>query len=337
MSVDILKPAAKRKRTEEDGSNSAPISVLSVWFEDGNVILEAENTKFKVHRGILAANSPVFHDMFSLPQPSSGENFVEGCPVVHLSDSGMDVMHILQAIYRPNYAALRGPLPFEMIAAFLRLGRKYDMEEVRTEALSRLYREFPTTLQEFDKAQHWSAVKHTPGIYFDIANLAREHNLLSVLPCALFRCYMRVDDVTKGIARRDGTIATLSRVNERACLAAFRPILQLQYETTYAWCHEESRCRSQYKCGANRRDFLNYTFFPTFETKTLLGRWDEAWGEGLCSSCVKLAKASHKSGCRRFWQKLPGVFHLPGWDELRKERIEDNRKRFQFPRKFKCS
>lgn len=34
-----------------------------VWFDDGNVILQAESTLFKVYRGILAQNSSVFHDM----------------------------------------------------------------------------------------------------------------------------------------------------------------------------------------------------------------------------------------------------------------------------------
>lgn len=71
-----------------------------IWLEDGNVVLQAEGTQFKVYRGILSLNSPVFKDMFSLPQPTSGEELVEGCPVVHLSDSAADVTYVLQAFFQ---------------------------------------------------------------------------------------------------------------------------------------------------------------------------------------------------------------------------------------------
>ena len=40
-----------------------------LWFEDGNVVLRAEDTYFKVYEGILSRESPVFVDMFSLPHP----------------------------------------------------------------------------------------------------------------------------------------------------------------------------------------------------------------------------------------------------------------------------
>lgn len=69
-----------------------------MWFTDGNVILEAEETQFRVHRGVLAMHSTVFKDMFEMPQPSEGLT-EEGCPVVHLSDTAADVEHLLNAVY----------------------------------------------------------------------------------------------------------------------------------------------------------------------------------------------------------------------------------------------
>lgn len=71
----------------------------SVWFEDGNVVLQAENTQFRVYRGILCASSSIFKDMFSIPQPPlSKERLVEGCPVVYLPDSAIDVQYVLEAL-----------------------------------------------------------------------------------------------------------------------------------------------------------------------------------------------------------------------------------------------
>ncbi|KAJ7857819.1 hypothetical protein B0H14DRAFT_2578181 [Mycena olivaceomarginata] len=42
--------------------------VPELWFEDDNLILHAENTVFRVSKGVLAARSSVFRDMLSFPQ-----------------------------------------------------------------------------------------------------------------------------------------------------------------------------------------------------------------------------------------------------------------------------
>ena len=98
-------PIPKRKRTEHSQADltprpsAAPVVRSDVWYEDGNVVLQAENTQFKVFRGVLAEASTVFKDMFSFPQPSSsGQELVEGCPVVFLTDSAEEVRYMLRAL-----------------------------------------------------------------------------------------------------------------------------------------------------------------------------------------------------------------------------------------------
>lgn len=70
----------------------------TLWFEDGNLILEADATRFRVYRGVLVKHSSVFHDMLSIPQPSDQDLF-EGQPVVRLHDSSEDVTYFLSALY----------------------------------------------------------------------------------------------------------------------------------------------------------------------------------------------------------------------------------------------
>lgn len=95
---------SKRKRVEEP--TDVPISVPTtrsdrVWFDDGNVVLQAEQTLFKVLKSIIAFHSTVFRDMFSIPQPpSEGEITGEGCPVVRLSDTAVDVTIVLEALFQ---------------------------------------------------------------------------------------------------------------------------------------------------------------------------------------------------------------------------------------------
>lgn len=70
------------------------------------IVLQAENTLFRVHKSLLARHSGFFHDMFTLPQPeadgkspsvhSSGD--IEGCQVLHLHDAPEDVANLLTAL-----------------------------------------------------------------------------------------------------------------------------------------------------------------------------------------------------------------------------------------------
>ena len=70
------------------------------WFDDGSVVLSVEKTLFRVHRTTLCTHSEIFADMFSLPQPP-GQDMIEECPVVRLSDRACDFEHLLKALYNP--------------------------------------------------------------------------------------------------------------------------------------------------------------------------------------------------------------------------------------------
>lgn len=100
-------PQSKRQRTGEVSEESElPVEVTrsEIWFEDGNIVLQAEATLFKVYRGVLAKNSAVFKSILSIPQPPSGTDAaVEGCPVVQLSDSAVDVAAVLLALFERKY------------------------------------------------------------------------------------------------------------------------------------------------------------------------------------------------------------------------------------------
>jgi hypothetical protein len=90
---------SKRKRIDSNSNNEAtPFKSKHVYIDDGNVILQAGLAQFRVHRSMLSAQSTVFADIFSLPQPQN-EMMVDGCPLVQLSDPAEDVEYLLRAIY----------------------------------------------------------------------------------------------------------------------------------------------------------------------------------------------------------------------------------------------
>lgn len=83
---------------QETMPSDSVVRSQELWFDDGNTVLQAENTQFKVHRGVLSKHSPIFADLFRVPQPTN-EPTVDGCPVVQLPDSADDVTHILAVLY----------------------------------------------------------------------------------------------------------------------------------------------------------------------------------------------------------------------------------------------
>lgn len=108
---DLVRNTRKRARTSS--GNAGEIEPVAgrerdaeFWYSDGNIILVARDVEFRVFKGILAEHSPVFRDMFSLPQPpptaspgASAED--DTCPVVYLSDSPEDLRHVLR-VYMPK-------------------------------------------------------------------------------------------------------------------------------------------------------------------------------------------------------------------------------------------
>ncbi|KAK7690528.1 hypothetical protein QCA50_005626 [Cerrena zonata] len=97
-------PPLERHKTPLDPiirENQARALQLGLWFDDGNIILIAENMPFKVHKSILSMKAEVFRDMFSIPQPELQEEteFMDGIPVVRMSDSWHELCIILHALY----------------------------------------------------------------------------------------------------------------------------------------------------------------------------------------------------------------------------------------------
>ena len=93
--------SSKRPRTDESTTTAGipPTRDEEFWFPDGNVILLARGVEFRVYSGLLASHSPVFKDMFSLPQPADLPS--APCPVVQMTDSPEDLRHILR-VFMPS-------------------------------------------------------------------------------------------------------------------------------------------------------------------------------------------------------------------------------------------
>ncbi|KAI0312614.1 hypothetical protein OF83DRAFT_1176462 [Amylostereum chailletii] len=161
---------SKRSRTEDN--NVVPVIVKSadLWFSDGNIVLRTvftppespipHHTMYNVHKGVLALNSSVFHDLFEGSQAAFniGSEMYEGIPVMDMPDSPEDVAHFLKALYFPKYtqrhyaAAPLKALP-DGYAGILRLSTKYDVPSLRETAISAFKLVWPSTLPDWHNLQ----------------------------------------------------------------------------------------------------------------------------------------------------------------------------------------
>jgi hypothetical protein len=83
-----------------------PAAQSGLWFNDGTWTLKAgmASSSFRVYGGLLAAHSPVFHDMLEFPQSEDAPT-VDGWPVVLLSDAENDLRCFLKALFDDQQAA----------------------------------------------------------------------------------------------------------------------------------------------------------------------------------------------------------------------------------------
>jgi len=121
---------SKRQRSDDsvsvsviDAEPTPAVTRSEYWLDDGNIVLQAENVQFRVHRSVLARQSGVFKDMFGMPQPlQSEEPTVDGCPVVCLSDAADDVEAVLAIFYdNVKYVQVYVHSPFPRFAHLILL------------------------------------------------------------------------------------------------------------------------------------------------------------------------------------------------------------------------
>lgn len=72
------------------------------WFKSGDFVLVAsQKVAYRLHGDVLGRKSKVFHDLLDLdavPRPES-EDTMDGCPIVHITDSPDDFNMFLSFLY----------------------------------------------------------------------------------------------------------------------------------------------------------------------------------------------------------------------------------------------
>ncbi|KAJ7612144.1 hypothetical protein FB45DRAFT_1065515 [Roridomyces roridus] len=322
-----------------------------LWFEDGNIVIEAENTQFRVYHGLLAAASPVFKDMMALPRPPDSE-LVEGCLFVQLHDSALDATVFL--LFFPSFPI---QVDFRTVFGCLRLGHKYEVDFLRRRALIHLSSVCDTQLDRFDRStqtlnnadsvhdvldtvsMRWTAPITLTSISIPIIQLAREVDALWLLPNSFYNIsygfsnfstpntWNLAGKVVHGAEYDGSTVRRLSPQDQESFLVGHTMQCKgtgdvtefLSLPADIPGCLSPESCaRERFKViGASRARAPGLASHPL----SVWGPVQWALLKDLCQTCRRTLETKHKAARQAFWDKLPEMYGLPSWDELEKMKI----------------
>ncbi|KAH9932308.1 uncharacterized protein B0H18DRAFT_1137503 [Fomitopsis serialis] len=289
------------------------------WYLDGNIILLAQNIGFKVYKGLLAEQSEVFRDLFTLPQPSEAQS-VEDCPTVHLSDTAQDLRALLSVMIHGRKYASVDEAQFEDIAAWVRMSHKYNIQDLLVDAMKRLKQYFPDKFADFKDDPH--AVQRQHAIV--AVNLARLTDTATMVPPALYYC-CTLDSRTllRGSARSDGTVDCLAPEDLERCIQGKAELAGQAALCLSRICRPtvSSRCATPTACGVTMirlHDILAIGAQCVGSTDALL-TWrrdierelrDHLELSCICRACRDMMLERDVAERERVWQELPSLFEL---------------------------
>ncbi|KAJ7119175.1 hypothetical protein C8R44DRAFT_189561 [Mycena epipterygia] len=325
----------------ETEPQSRPERVQELWFEDGNLVIQAENRQFRLYRGILAAHSPVFHDMLVFPQKPDPE-IVEGCQLLRLSDPASEVTVFLKAIFDHNFfMPFPAPTEFDIVVGCLRLGNKYRVDSLRRRALVHLSSGYRTTLAETDSVVEFHddpgpsrEIKSwrnpgTPNFRVCAIQIAREVDALWVLPFAFYKVSAAFSpigtDMYQGAAYsslsaslsiQDQQFFFMGHTSQITANAHLLRFLSYPRSVDIEGCESPTLCDGE-RCRAveSARDMIcQYPSIPLD-----IWEWNCDWENfRVCTACLTALRDTHQNARQAFWDKLPEMYGLPPWEELKK-------------------
>ncbi|KAL1756163.1 hypothetical protein FB107DRAFT_274148 [Schizophyllum commune] len=311
----------KRQRTDE-----GPLDVVrsDIWFDDGNIILQAGGHQFRVYRGLLARHSPVFKDMFAMPQPSGNSSpaaQTDDCPIIHLADSADDVHFMLTKLYNISDTEdnRRQALDISDLIASLRMGHKYLIARLWNDPVNRLRRAFPA-----DEDLLMDCLKEDKDIsssrcateiripssenLLQLVHAIEQVGLQTVLPALYYRIILRetLDTIiVGGFGLSD---------RARAALLGGRARLSTSVASVLrTWGRLDPHATSvNSQCWKARYDYV----LDNASGRLPIGPWTENLSPDMCLQCRTQLSMALTLMRSKAWAELPTIFGLPPWADL---------------------
>ena len=204
--------------------------------------------------------------------------------------------------------------------AFLRLGKKYEIDTLFNEACIRIKECYPLKLPTSSSLGHMQRCRLAgrDPLDYQLLNIAREVGIMTLLPVALYICSRSatIEQIVDGY-KVEGTMYTLDPINQRACIIgrdkystltnnAFEGLLSPKQDRYMSY--NPRSCKSKH-C------VLWYCITPL--PSDPFATWDAGWESKFCDECVAGLKREYEQCRKKAWSLLPSVFDLGrNWEEV---------------------
>ncbi|KAJ6575574.1 hypothetical protein DFH09DRAFT_1361764 [Mycena vulgaris] len=307
----------------DPSDGTPPTRAEGLWFDDGNLVLQAGNSLFRVAKGILGARSSIFSDLFTLPQHGEADIF-EGCPFVRLPDSAEDITPFLKAIFDSSFFE---PPPTRTTLAdvlgILRMSHKYEVLYLRRRALLHLDTVYPTNLAAYDARNTAATFKAVNGAdHLRVARAATQAAAPWLVPCAVYDAYC---SGTRCISALD-TATALDYIQTRCLTGLVKQVQAFGARPQYYFllpspsivkgCQKMGRCATaatMFLEAWNKSGIQLDTTDPLMAWEHQLRSLDPA---RLCAPCLDTARASTTTYREEWWALMPATYGLQDWGEL---------------------
>ncbi|KAF9646053.1 hypothetical protein BDM02DRAFT_3061846, partial [Thelephora ganbajun] len=116
------------------------------YLDDGSVEVVCGMILFRVHTSTLSFHSPVLRRMLSPANLTAAES-PNGCPRIVSSDTSVDFVTLLKAIYLPGFPERNKVPDFSTFSSLLRVSTKYEMPNLRAQLLETIYNAYPENFE----------------------------------------------------------------------------------------------------------------------------------------------------------------------------------------------
>ncbi|KAI1795335.1 hypothetical protein LXA43DRAFT_1090983 [Ganoderma leucocontextum] len=243
------------------------------WLDDGNFILVANrDTAFHIYAGLLASQSHIFADMFTLASSSADEVY-EGCHVVPVYDTPGEFAHFLRILMSKKsrnfyWTPIDSPFTFDHTATIIRLVHKYGLPAVRDQAVSILQQDaFPSYSSQPFYRTYPNPILIVEDMHaIGAVNIARLVDKPTLLLPALYRCAVLGSAVLDGWTCDDEVVEHLSPVDLKLCMDALAALAH-ESITIFTATFEDmphKDCEGRKECRAGLRALENAMLHDEF-------------------------------------------------------------------------
>ena len=339
--------AQTRTRTSLSGvSDATLVPHFRHYYPEGNIIIVAEKTKFRVFKSMLAQQSQVFRDMFGTVdakgvEAASSQALIDGLPAIWWSDTAEDVTNLLDTILPPTLSTT--PPSMRAIYSIIHLSDKYQFEQTHKQAVQYLIEKYPKTLQDFQNDSRLRVYDDFKTAVY-VIKCSRSIGDVSVIPLALYA--LAVNDwgtmksgeyrvVVEALSPEDHARIHIGKANIMALVAnaidaaASAPVTSRVYTSPFAnvrprrstsWhCDDQNRSTKkpntrdpQEPCQASRIGFLFPMRLKTLMANPLYGaqeRLKQSTDE-MCKECNEASRKLCASLVADIISQLPTLFKL---------------------------